>query len=285
MTGNSEGDRIISAGPTDRPERLGTRNATGQLREREWSTRWNGAERLPDLALKRRAANIEGDVEPVARRRQKPLNPGYVFFHGALIADEHRIRNDLPQFDFQFFRVRAQQDSAHSHPTAGNEDFTEIAARDGKLNRLGCVDRRIFEVRGGDDVHLISHEIRVIRVKTEQGIFTPILLFKSGIADWKAGIGKYVLPSPGRTTVCHQTFDIARHRPSARNDGAAPRRLPASRRSFPVEQHFLALNTPGVSGQRPIIADHSVAGNCHREIVGCTGTSDSTYRLGRPDPS
>src|SRR5258708_36269248 len=67
MAGNSEGDRIVGASLTDRPERLGTRNATSQLREGERPTRRDGAERLPDLALKGGSADIHSNIEPGVR--------------------------------------------------------------------------------------------------------------------------------------------------------------------------------------------------------------------------
>src|ERR1700682_3136009 len=44
MAGNSEGDRIVGTGLADRPERLGTRNATSQLREGGRPTGRNGEE-------------------------------------------------------------------------------------------------------------------------------------------------------------------------------------------------------------------------------------------------
>src|SRR6266404_1458373 len=87
MTGNSEGDRVVGAGLADRPERLGTRNATSQLREGEWPTRRNGAERLPDLALEGRSADIERNIEPGVRRAQKMQDIEHIFLHGALVAD------------------------------------------------------------------------------------------------------------------------------------------------------------------------------------------------------
>src|SRR5258705_13480183 len=102
MPGTSEGERIVGAGLTDRPERLGTRNATSQLREGERPTRRNGAERLPDLALEGRSADIERNIEPGVRRGQRTQALEHIFLHGALVADAHIVRKDLPTLDFQF---------------------------------------------------------------------------------------------------------------------------------------------------------------------------------------
>jgi len=81
------------------------------------------------LALEGRAADIESNIESGARRKRKTQDLGYIFLYGALVADEHIVRKDLPKLDFQFFRVRTQQDGAHTRSTACNEDLADIAAK------------------------------------------------------------------------------------------------------------------------------------------------------------
>jgi hypothetical protein len=75
--------------------------------------------------------------------------------NAAQVADEHIVGKYLPKLDFQFFRVRTQQDGAHPHSTAGNEHLAEITGSDRELDGLDCVDRLMLgDVIGGDDVHL-----------------------------------------------------------------------------------------------------------------------------------
>ena len=67
-------------------------------------------------------------------------------------------------------------------------------------------------------------------------------------------------------------------RPVAR----AARRSPLSA-SFAVEQSTLALDTPGISRKRTVIADHAMAGNGDGEIVRGASAGDGAHRLRRSD--
>src|SRR5262249_54451891 len=66
-----------------------------------------------------------------------------------------------------------------------------------------------------------------------------------------------------------------------------PRRLPSSGllRGFTIDQGALALDTPGISRERTVIADHAMARNGHGELVGRARLRDGAGRLRRSDAS
>lgn len=55
-------------------------------------------------------------------------------------------------------------------------------------------------------------------------------------------------------------------------------------RGFPIQQGTLAVHAPGVSGGRPVVADHTVARNGDRELVRGTSAGDGAHRVRSPDP-
>jgi len=54
--------------------------------------------------------------------------------------------------------------------------------------------------------------------------------------------------------------------------------------SFPIQQSVFAFHAPGISGNRPVVADHAVARNGDRQFVRRTSAGDCAHRLGSPDP-
>src|SRR6202049_3301513 len=78
MTGDCQGDRVLSAGLSDRSQRFGAAHTAGELRVGEGFSERNRAKRIPNTALEWRAANVEVKVERIARRSDELHNLGQV---------------------------------------------------------------------------------------------------------------------------------------------------------------------------------------------------------------
>src|SRR6202051_393787 len=78
MTGDCQGDRVLSAGLSDRSQRYGAAHTAGELRVGEGFSERNRAKRIPNTALEWRAANIEVEVERIARHSDEVHNLGQV---------------------------------------------------------------------------------------------------------------------------------------------------------------------------------------------------------------
>jgi hypothetical protein len=53
---------------------------------------------------------------------------------------------------------------------------------------------------------------------------------------------------------------------------------------FPRKQGLLALNTPRIARERPVVPHHAVTRYGDREVVGGAGTGNRAYGVGRTDP-
>src|SRR5919199_5950970 len=73
---NGHGNRVRSAGPSDRTGRLGRADALGDLRVARRRTGRDLTQRLPDSLLKGGAAHIEWEIEPKGWSLDKADNPG-----------------------------------------------------------------------------------------------------------------------------------------------------------------------------------------------------------------
>src|ERR1700722_12014927 len=101
----------------------------GMVRSAAQTLRWNGVPR------------ISRSISRPVVGEDRALKMLHVSLYGALVADDHVVRKNLPELVFQFFGIRTQQDGAHPYSTAGNESLAEITSSYPELDGLDPVCR------------------------------------------------------------------------------------------------------------------------------------------------
>src|SRR5260370_42396955 len=97
MTGDRQGDRVLSAGLSDRSQRFGAAHTAGELRVGEGFSERNRAKRIPNTALEWRATYVEVKVERIARHSDEFHNPGQVIAEPTVVHDNLAVREACGQ--------------------------------------------------------------------------------------------------------------------------------------------------------------------------------------------
>ena len=136
MTGDCQGDRVLSAGLSDRSQRFRTAHTAGELRVGEGFSERNRAKRIPNTALEWRAANVEVKVEPISRHSDELHNLGQVIAEPAVVRDNPAVREACGQIllHLSLSGCRAKPDCANTDRAARDKDFPTGAVADYKLD-------------------------------------------------------------------------------------------------------------------------------------------------------
>jgi len=134
MTGNCQGDRVLSAGLSDRSQRFGAIHTAGELRVGEGFSKRNRAKRIPNTALEWRAANVEVKVERFARRRDELHNLGQVIAEPAVVQDNPAVREACDQIVLHLFGCPAKPDCANADWAARDKNLPKGAVADYELD-------------------------------------------------------------------------------------------------------------------------------------------------------
>src|SRR5260370_29445611 len=116
MTGDRQGDRVLSAGLSDRSQRFGAAHTAGELRVGEGFSERNRAKRIPNTALEWRAANVEVKVERIARRSDELHNFGQGIAEPAGFPDNTASRQAGGQIRLPLLRRRPTPRSPNTYP-------------------------------------------------------------------------------------------------------------------------------------------------------------------------
>ena len=108
------------------------------MRVGQWFSKRNRAKRIPNTALKWRAANVEVKVERIARNSDELQSLGQVSAKPTVVRDNPAAREACSQILLHLFGRRAKQDCA-------NADW---AARDKNLPKGAVADYELDFVRG-----------------------------------------------------------------------------------------------------------------------------------------
>jgi hypothetical protein len=127
MTGDCQGDRVLSAGLSDRSQRFGAAYTAGELRVGEGFSERNRAKRIPNTALEWFAANVEVKVERIARHSDELHNLGQVIAESAVVQDNPAVREACSQILLHLSDCRAKPDCANADQAARDKDFPKGA--------------------------------------------------------------------------------------------------------------------------------------------------------------
>ena len=109
------------------------------------------AQRLPDALLERRAADVEGQVEPERRRLDEADDAGHELLEAGVAADQPGLRKAVLEVAHQGVRVVAEQDRAHAPDAGGDQDRAQRALADGEADRRASPPDR--KLGGGHAEH------------------------------------------------------------------------------------------------------------------------------------
>jgi hypothetical protein len=137
MTGDCQGNRVLGAGLSDRPQRFGAVHTAGKLRVGEGFSELNRAKRIPNTALEWRAANVEVKLEWIARRSDELHNLGQVIAESVVVQDNPAVREACGQILLQLSGCRTKPDGANAERAARDKNFPKGAVADHKLD-FGC---------------------------------------------------------------------------------------------------------------------------------------------------